>query len=496
MQVALGYDHRSSAVTALDATAVDFATNVRRPPVAFCGQVKDPVLLRQLLGALHQVILGDFRWLGHDDWVLTLDPVITVHPDQLFFEAFSNDQSCYARLSAPRQAFVEEGAVQHGTTNIDFTWQLREALAMLRSSRRTTFTVGAAGFGVATAGGRAHFERKVEVPEAWVRGFLQVQAALAVRPFVFDIRPVDLLSAIAYFQDNRPPRPPHGLRFELRPGEPIRLVLEPWDEAFVLKGTTYQGYERKIRLWGRRRLELLLHVLPYAQRVTVVLLGRALPHFYVCHCSGYQFVLGLSGWTRNDWSQGSAFDLLAPRSELGPELVQAVYEALARRLIAERDDLVADVNQLPREVEHALFQLCRAGRAMFDPTTRRYRLRELFAEPLDLGALFTPDPRWAAGERLHDEGKVTVRTVAAPDEDASGRMETRATALVEDANAYEVAVSLDVDGRLRFGRCGCPYFQQNMMARGPCPHILAAWLAVERQTRGTRRIDTIDDREA
>src|SRR5262249_20936481 len=124
MEIALAYDHRTSLVSTLGTMALDFATNLRRRPVAFIGRVREPFLLRQLLLALHQTITSDLRVVSAEEWLQTLDPVITVHHDQLFFEAFSTDQSCYARLSAPLTAFESEGEVRYGTTNIDFTLDL------------------------------------------------------------------------------------------------------------------------------------------------------------------------------------------------------------------------------------------------------------------------------------------------------------------------------------------------------------------------------------
>src|SRR5262245_7739057 len=86
MDVTFAYQQRTTFATTLSDSALDFAANLRRAPVVFRGQVREPVLLRQLLVALHEVVLSDFtdpwRWAG---WLL--DPVITVHPDLLFFEA-------------------------------------------------------------------------------------------------------------------------------------------------------------------------------------------------------------------------------------------------------------------------------------------------------------------------------------------------------------------------------------------------------------------------
>lgn len=493
MQATLAYGHRSSVTTSLDEAALDFAANLARAPVSFKGRATNPYLLRQMLFALHRVVIGDFRWMDEAEWAWVLDPVITVHPDQLFFEAFSTDESCYARLSCPLHAFEAEGPVSYGTTNIDFTFGLRSALEGMRTSQRTMFGVGAEGFAVETAGdgSQTHFERKVDIPEGWLRGFLQVQSALTMHPFMFEVRPTDLLAIIAFFEDNKPPGPPHGLRYELKPDEPIRVVLEPWEKEFILRDTHYKGYERTVRVWGRRRLQLLQHVLPYAHKVTIAVLGRGLPHFYFCTCGEHQFLLGLSGWTANDWSKGSSFELLAPQDRPEPQVVERIHARLSEDLFGVRTQLAAE-DDIPRaQVEHALFELCRAGRVMFDPTTGFYRLRELFAEPLDTEALFPTASRLRKAQELLDAEAVELEHIAAPETPENWRRETKATGTVEDAGQYSITVAVDTEGRLRFGTCECPFFQANIMSRGPCEHILAGRLALDRHLKQTEQPDTI-----
>jgi hypothetical protein len=373
--------------------------------------------------------------------------------------------------------------MRYGTTNIDFNWPLREALGHLRSARRTVLRIGAGGLGVTTTVGSAaldHFERKVDVPENWLKGFLQVQGALAMPAYTFSVHPADLLSVIAFFQEHKPPTLPHGLRFELQPDMPISAVLEPWERRFTLRDTRYAGYPRSVRLWGRKRLELLREVLPYADRVKVSVLGRGLPHCYTCYCGPYRFVLALSGWISNDWSADTALNLLAPRGPSDAQTAARVHAYLSEHLAAPAAHVAGDLTLEPAEVEQALFELCRAGRVMADPTTGQYRLRELFAEPLDAAVLFAPDPRVAQAERLVAESRVTLRSVTPPDESEDGRPETKALAIVTDGeHTYEVTVAVDENGRLRFGRCQCPFFERNLMSRGPCVHIIAARLAVE-----------------
>ena len=70
-----------------------------------------------------------------------LDPVITVHPDQVFFECFSRDESSYGRLSARYEAFDELGERAHGTTNVDYSDGLYTEFQKLRSYKRTSLAV-------------------------------------------------------------------------------------------------------------------------------------------------------------------------------------------------------------------------------------------------------------------------------------------------------------------------------------------------------------------
>lgn len=60
------------------------------------------------------------------------------------------------------------------------------------------------------------------------------------------------------------------------------------------------------------------------------------------------------------------------------------------------------------------------------------------------------------------------------------RPETKTMATVADGeDQYQVIASVDDNGRLRFGRCQCDFFDTHLMSRGPCEHILATRLAME-----------------
>ena len=77
-----------------------------------------------------------FDWLykeSRDAWIV-LDPVITVHPDEIFFECFSQDESSYGRLCCDHDAFEHMGDLCCGTTNVYYT------APFTTSSRRSAAT--------------------------------------------------------------------------------------------------------------------------------------------------------------------------------------------------------------------------------------------------------------------------------------------------------------------------------------------------------------------
>lgn len=479
MNVDLAYDATSAVLSGADDACVGFAASLARP-VRFVAEVRSHALeLRIALQALGQVIWSDDTWLSADEWAATvLDPIVTVHPDRVFFEAFSQDLSAYAQVVVDRACFETSGDVRHGTTNIDFTWAFSQALGQLRSRRRTTLAIGAGGVALATEGHGTHVERKVPVPEAWLRAFVQLQAAMAMPGTRLQARPVDLVGVLRYLQRHKARTAPRALRYELRPGEDGDIVLEPWEERFRLKGAAHNGTDpRTIRTWGRRRLALLDAVLPYATSVDVYLKGRALPSFYVVHLPGVRFVLGLSGFAANAFAgegMGGLDALLDDRSD--PELVARVHGFLAARTTAKVDEIATELGVDVPTAARAAARLCREARALYDVERREWRIRELLAEPLDVDVLFPPDPRREEAARLdtavtlaeHRERRKVARV-----SDVAREIVHRDWCVEGRAGGETATVVQNDEDRVIFGTCTCTFFAEHLLARGPCAHMLA-----------------------
>jgi hypothetical protein len=489
MIIYVDYASPSVLESTRDAAMVGLATNARRR-VRFNGVVRQHgFILRIALRALGEAIWSNDMWIGQSD---LLDPVITVHPDRIFFEAFSQDQSAYVALIVDPSIFETMGEVVTGTTNIDFTAWLWGALGEMRTSRSTTIRIGAEGLEVRTSGAGGRFERKVELPDSWVRGFLQVQAAMGMPGVRLAVKPIDLLAAVRFLRYSKAKVSPRGLRYEFEPGQDASLVLEPWEHVVPLEGAEHNYTERKVtRVWGRRRLRLIEGLLPFAESVDIYLKGRALPSFYAVKLPGMTFLLGLTGWSGSGFTGTGGFDLLAEAAAAGDDAVDAAFALLAQRYHASIDEVAAAIGVDKAAASRALVRLCRQGRAMFDVETRRYRRRELFESPADEGTYFPPDRRQELAAQFLVEGRVRVQSCVAEEtrkvrafrDPTSGQKipreityrDWRIIGAAGDREAVEVVVN--DTGRIIFGRCTCPHFEEHLMNQGPCEHMLALFKA-------------------
>jgi hypothetical protein len=263
---------------------------------------------------------------------------------------------------------------------------------------------------------------------------------------------------------------PRGMRYILQPGEPVRVIFEPWNYEIVCDRSIYQGNEpADIRVWGRRRLLILERLIPVARKFTVHLLGTGLPSFYVADLQDLSFTLGLSGWTANDWAKAGNFDLMAPRAKVDPWTQQRVFAALQENWV-EAPDALAQRLQLDRSVIlGALSAYTQAGKAIYDLNKQVYRVRELSREPLPIEQLRFANDREAAAQQFIEQKAVSINSVAI---DTNNTLQLAGT-VKQQGQTYEPTVSIDSDERLVAAQCTCNWHRQNKLFQGPCEHILA-----------------------
>jgi hypothetical protein len=406
--------------------------------------------------------------------LMPCDPVITVADDVVFFECFSADESSYGCLTVNREsAFGKSEETRLGTTNVDYSWDLFNHFQSLRSYRETRFKVDPAGFTVATEGNAEYREEKIELPDGWLRGFMQTQAAMTLPARRVTLTRAAVYSILAFLKRHKARKSPRALRFEMVAGKPPSLVLEPWEQRVPVYGEPLRTSSESIRIWGRQRLLALARLLPLAEKFDVYLLGTGLPSFWVADMGDMKLTLGLSGWTANDWTRGSALDLLAPPAQPSAELISRIAQFMNSKRSAAFADIDFGCGSQPAQTAAALNDLAHTGQLIHDLPNAVYRWRQIMPMALGVAELGPENAELTASKELllRKQVKLDSRTAA-----SSGFIVTGV------AEGKPVELFLNTDGLIKRGKCVCSHHFKFGIRAGPCRHLLALRTLAMRET--------------
>jgi hypothetical protein len=437
-----------------------------------------------------------WKWLYSRDHALwfILDPVVSVHPDAVIFEVFSQDESSYGRVTVKAENLETEGETVYGTTNVDFSEALANEIQRVRTYRPAKLGVEGGGVSISTDAG-SQLEKKIDLPPSWVRGFLQVQSAATLPGVTVTLSSALVADILETLRRQREKNSPRSLKFILNQGEKPKIIIEPWGIELQEREHVYQGDSQEIRIWGRRRLMALENLLPHAETVEVRLLGTGMPSFWSSESKGHRFDIGLSGWTKNDWSSAARFDLLASTAPVTEGDIELARGQLEKALRLSPDEL-ASRSDLSREAATAaLQQLCKNGDAMFDAIGNFYRWRKLLPPGAE-AAVGPRDPRLEYARKIVAAGGVKWQKAKEDDfrKDESGET-TRLNAQVSGINnqgstrnerKFEVTIDVNADGRVSFAQCTCSDFRRDKLKKGPCAHILATAALASSQVAGAK----------
>lgn len=543
MELPLSYSRRSGIQQSVSGLAIALAPNLRRDRVSYRGQLTDPLVFREAISALHDVVINDLRYkpkdksayeayraaensrlsairtetarvttaelksqllepmppnlerdfrkardhywkarqqysnqlLRHDRelWRLLMpcDPVITVAEDCLFFECFSADESSYGCLTVDRDAFQHESDVALGTTNVDYSWGLYEHFQKLRSYRNTNFEIDPTGFDVSTESLDSHRQEKIDLPHSWLRGFMQLQSAMILPNRRVQLTRESVYGILAFLNRNRAARAPRALRFELEPGKPIALVMEPWEKRIELPNSIYHGVRTEsIRVWGRDRLHVLARMLPLMESVDVHLMGTGLPSFWVVRMPKMRLVMALSGWTTNNWTGASALQQLAPPSSIDETTLTEIAGAFRISPKMTFEQLRNAVSIDPPMLAAGLHRLALLGQLIHDMPSQSYRWRQVMPAPLTLDQIGQEDTETREAIRLLAQSTITIIR----DEVSASKSRLVEATIRDRWNAEKrIELMLDSVGIIQRGKCNCSHHFKNALRMGPCRHLQA-----------------------
>ncbi|MDH3968988.1 MAG: SWIM zinc finger family protein [Rhodospirillales bacterium] len=444
VDVTYAYPFESVVETTRDDTRVRLATSGGRSrhPHFFQGLLLSPATSAELLLIVARVAQSRFYVPpGMLERILReADPVVTCAGERLRFESFSQCCGVYARADLLPAAFEGE-FLGRGTTNVDFNPPMRAALAQITAGERVGLNIGIDQVELERQAGKV-VERKVRLPQRWLKGFVEVQALASGLRRVHEVPGPEARRFLAAVPAQTKARDRAYLAVN---GRQLRISQRAG------KGSVAVG--------GIGRLQVLK---PLARR------ARALRI--------YGADSGVTGWelelddarlqvllspeaARGFSGEGQVLHDLAGR-KAGRALAR-VRAALAWQPRISPRGLAAQVELDPAAVAGALAALGSRGLVGYDLHDEAYFHREL---PFDLTAVANLHPRLNDARKILDKGG--VRDI----ETTGGTVEAFVA-----GSGVDHRVRLTVDGF----RCTCPWFSRNKGAAGPCKHVLALQLTLE-----------------
>ncbi|MFJ1873713.1 SWIM zinc finger family protein [Streptomyces chartreusis] len=409
---------------------------VKDHPQFFAGFLTSPQVASAALLAVADVAAARYY---QQQLRASLDPVVTGNGDRLRFESFSGCCGVYARLDVLEPG-LDGGEVGHGTTNVDVNNPLREALSRIGSDDPLHLRVGPEELAVTTMDGPV-VEKKVPLPDRWLRGFAEAQVIAAG----FDLR-AELPAADAV----------RFLRALPRGGARAASAGPRW---VVPSGNTLRPTTRAVPgavcLPGPERLIALQRVLRHATALRVY--GPAVAAGAAATASAWEVVLPGMRLTltlspdasRGFSGEGGVLDALA--TDEAAEDAELISVLLAWEPRVDVADLASASGLTPERVRAALIRLGTSGRVGYDTAEAAYFHREL---PYDAERVERHNPRLRSARALVTAGAVAL-------DGALG------TVTAEDGHVHRVR---DEAGVLS---CSCLWWAKYRGGRGPCKHALA-----------------------
>lgn len=434
-----GYQTASELTRSRDGQRLDLATalgvtpsGLVENPTFFTGFVDRPDVTAAGLLAVADVAGSRYADAGLMSRLASLDPVVTAGGDRLRFESFSGCNGVHARFDLLREG-LGDSDVGFGTTNIDVNRPLRTALARVDRAEPLHLSIGREELRASSLTG-THVERKVALPERWIRGLAEVPTLLAnMRPAAELLGP-----AIGQFLARLPRIAPPGPDLYVVPGRGLwRTTTRPVPGGIPLRGAS--------RLRGSDR------VVRHATRMSV----------HVNDNGTTAWVFDVPGGRLTLVVSPDPFRGFAGEGTLLTLLTRSDAETYGRRLLAEIGwtaqvdplALAAATGLDDGRVASGLAWLAASGRLGYDLSEQAWFHREL---PIDVEKVLRRNPRLTSAKRLVADGSVQADL-------NQPRWRVRGA----HHQIYDV---VSTEGRLR---CSCAWEAEHNGGRGPCKHVLA-----------------------
>lgn len=420
-------------------------------------------------------------------WIV-LDPVITVHPDQVSFEAFSADESIYGCLSIDMNEFELLQKPELGTTNIDFSSKLSKEIERFRTYTNVELSVNPSGVVVDTGIMPEHIEKKIDLPETWIKGFNQVSAAASLVGVEVELCPIDMYDICSFLRRHKAKTSPRYMKWILEPNQPVKIIFEPFGKQITLKAVYHGEKRREEKIWGRERWLIVEKIIPIAKSFKVRLLGFGMPQFIITDLGNMKMTIGFSSWSSNDWVKGTAFNVLA--GFVGNGNYNEIHSLLKEKRFMSVEDIYNKFNSLSKSDNKAgIGMLLRKGEAYYDAVNDMVRFRQLCSIPIPK-KLYEPSDAEIRVQQYMDEGLENFTLVQSMDGNLTAKQSFKminskyknwrfhgTESYNHEFVPTETELVIDKDGQILKVKCKCKEFNKgDRNISAPCAHILSLYI--------------------
>lgn len=409
----------------------------------FFGRLLHPQMTARCLTTLAAIVHSRFT-LSPETIAAMHDPIISAGSGSIRFEGFSGCAGIYARVDLRADALDGE-FTGSGTTNVDFNSPMLAALGGVRQKDTVLLSVGRKEAAFGFEGGTV-VERKVPLPQRWLKGLTSVQHYLAGAELFAERNRLQLARL---FQHIPRGKTKSDFYLERRGGD---IAFSP---AKSRAGIAIGGIERLLLLEPlitlADRLRVFVH--PSGSSTTWQLafgplcfdfsLSREPYRGYSGEGAGLDALLGeLPSWlpAANDF-----FDVCGRTNQIFSP------DELACELLRQTPD-----NKVPVNAGTLAGCMAAMGLLGYDLDSRAYFYRKL---PYKAERILSLNPRLKNALKLVEKGRVEILE----------RTDGKIACHVEGSGVWHTVV---LDGE--HARCTCAWTGKYGASRGPCKHILAA----------------------
>jgi hypothetical protein len=231
-----------------------------------------------------------WKWLYDKNkalWMI-LDPVVSVHPDGVISRCFrATNRVMGASRFRPRTC--KPWATPYSAPLMSITrsaWPTRCGACAITVP--AFLGVGGEGVSLSTSAGN-QFEKKIDLPTVWVRGFLQVQSASSLPATNLTLSSSTIAEILFAMHQNREAGGPRSLRFQLVNGQKPTVIVEPWNIEIREHEYSYEGRIAGNSRVGTPPLFALENLLPHAPKSKSSCSVAGMPSYWSVEQQGHRF---------------------------------------------------------------------------------------------------------------------------------------------------------------------------------------------------------------